>query len=60
MFHGNHYRKRGKEAERYFYDVSAPDEIECEFDFAEMKIISKNFGNGTYSFELAPETECLI
>ena len=49
-----------KEAERYFYDVSAPDEIECEFDFAEMKIISKNFGNGTYSFELAPETECLI
>ena len=30
------------------------------FLFAEMKIISKNFGNGTYSFELTPETECLI
>lgn len=39
----------------YIYEVSLPAEIECEFAFAQMKILNESNENGTYYFELIEE-----
>lgn len=40
---------------RYIYSVSAPLEIECEFEFYKMKVLNNNCKNGNYYFELIEE-----
>ena len=39
----------------YFYEVSAPLEIECEFEFDQMKVLNCSNENGRCYFELIEE-----
>ena len=41
-----------KTNEKYCYEVSPPSEIECEFEFAGMKILNNSNKNGIYHFIL--------
>lgn len=41
-----------REDNLYIYEVSAPSEIECEFEFAEMKVLNSSNINGVYHFEM--------
>jgi alpha-L-rhamnosidase len=44
-----------KVGRRYFYEISVPAEIECEFNFAEMKTVSSSNKSGSYYFELVEQ-----